>query len=910
VDLGRREVRRETTVRLTALEAQLLGYLADRPDQVISRDELLNEVWGYREGVMTRAVDSLVGRLRHKLEPDPAKPRHLLGLYGQGYILEDVEREEVADQANEDYQALKPLRVAARGKLPRPSTPFIGRSTEVVALREAWSGGQRLTTLLGCGGAGKTRLAVHFGAEVCEGGSEVHFCDLGSATGLGQVLQIIAERAAVPLVAASDERVDALGLALEGQGEALWILDNAEGATEAVAGLMTRWLGSSTSPRFLVTSRERLRIMGEQLLELGPLRAEDGAALFVQRARAVRPGFREEGQDATVSELVRQLDGLPLAIELAAARSRLLNPKTILARLSERFALLQTDGRDVPPRQATLKATIDWSWHRLKPSLQQALRQLTIFQGAFSLEGAQDVLELDSGASAGEVVEALLDRSMLRSVDLEDGSRRFGMFVSVRAYVSEKLDAEEQAAAELRHAAFVVSEGESLGRGLSEQGAVAGWRRLAELGPDLEAALGRSRQAAPTLAVRAALALAPIYAVRGPFGVFARLLNDELLAEVGAQLQLEARLERAHALRLGGSMDRARRELDALLADATEAGDTRIELGTLAEQTHICQQAGEYAEALASYELLLPRLREAGMSDLEGFVLCSVGSLTRLMGRQEESEHFLRQALAIHRLSGNRRMEAIARVHLGGLSWTRREAGEAELHYRAAEQGFREVGDSRGAANALGNLGVNRIRQGRLEEALELLEESLSLHRRVGNRRSGAVCLANFGRVNLELGKLEEARNRLHEGLLESRAVQDRRVVAGVLGLLGLVERLDSRPEASERYFIEGIELADAVGAYSFRSRLRGHLALLQADMGRLDEAEATIAEAETIQGEPFPFLDGCRGLLELVRAQSAPPAEAEALRVTAAERLPAESVDDEDARLVRRWLLEQLASK
>jgi tetratricopeptide (TPR) repeat protein len=280
------------------------------------------------------------------------------------------------------------------------------------------------------------------------------------------------------------------------------------------------------------------------------------------------------------------------------------------------------------------------------------------------------------------------------------------------------------------------------------------------------------------------------------------------------------------------------------------------------------------------------------------------------MGRQEESEYFLRQALAIHRLSGNRRMEAIARVHLGGLSWSRRKAREADLHYRAAEQGFREVGDSRGAANALGNLGASRIRQGHLEEALGLIEESLSLHRRVGNRRSGAVCLANFGRVHLELGNFEEARNRLHEALFESRAMQDRRVVAGALGLLGLVERLDSRPGPAERYFIEGIELADTVGAHAFRSRLRAHLALLQADAGRLDEAEATIAEAEVIQGDPFPFVEGCRGLVELVRARGAPPAEAEALRAAAAGRVPAEPVDDEDARLVRRWLLEQLPSK
>jgi predicted ATPase len=323
-----------------------------------------------------------------------------------------------------------PLKSLTQTNLPIQPAPFVGREREleeVLGLVNA----HRLVTLTGAGGSGKTRLALQAAAELAgEYVDGVWFVSLAAVADAEFVEATIAQ-----VVGAREEDLEEFLR----ERDLLLLLDNLEHLLPAVAPTVAR-LGA----RVLATSRERLNVAGEQEYEVATLPLEDAVALFTQRARQLRPSFAPDGQ---VAEVARRLDGLPLALELAAALVKVLTVEQIAARLDESLAVLTMGTRDAPERQRTLRATIDWSYELLSVEEQRALSRLGVFAGSFDLEAAETVVDADL-----EVVASLVDKSLLR----QTAEGRFFMLETIRAYSLERLEQSGFAGAiRQRHAEWV-----------------------------------------------------------------------------------------------------------------------------------------------------------------------------------------------------------------------------------------------------------------------------------------------------------------------------------------------------------------------------------------------------------------------------------------------------------------------
>ena len=320
--------------------------------------------------------------------------------------------------------------------LPAERDSFVGRRAELEALGARIDAGARLVSLLGTGGTGKTRLACRFARDALGGlGGGAWFCDLSAARDAAAIHFAVAQGLDVALRAGDPVRQ--IAQAIAGRGECLVIVDNFEQVVAHAEATLGRWLDAAPLARFIVTTREVLGIPGEEVLELAPLRTDDAIELFMQRAAAARAGLAPAPSDtAAVRQLVAMLDGLPLAIELAAARVRTLAPSSLVARVRDRFDLaLSHTGRS--DRQATLRAAFDWSWDLLGDAERAALSLLAVFEGGISLDAAGAVLVAPGGDALDliETLQRLVDKSLLRTA----GDERFELLQTVRDYALQRL---------------------------------------------------------------------------------------------------------------------------------------------------------------------------------------------------------------------------------------------------------------------------------------------------------------------------------------------------------------------------------------------------------------------------------------------------------------------------------------
>jgi DNA-binding winged helix-turn-helix (wHTH) protein len=362
------------TFALTPIEHKLLVYLAERMGQVVRRDELLVHVWGYRPGLHTRSIDKTVHRLRQKIELDPAEPTLLRSMYGLGLVL---------DAPTEPARpAHSPVTDAPWG-LAEAKALLVGRAREIELLG---SPGARVVCVIGPPGVGKTRVAREF-ALGWQG--EVQLVSLRDRTSVDEIVGALAHALGVsPPHAAPGAWLTRV---MCHRRDTLWILDDAEAAAAALDALLPALeCGLGPGSRLLVTSRVALRAGLVHRLE--PLDPVDAAAMFVSEARRAEPTFALDRDDPDVRALVRQLDGLPLAIELAAARMAVLSVAELSARLADPWKMLRTSHSG--ERHRSLEAAIAVSYALLSPAEQAAFAQCSVFRGGFVLEAAEAVLDL------------------------------------------------------------------------------------------------------------------------------------------------------------------------------------------------------------------------------------------------------------------------------------------------------------------------------------------------------------------------------------------------------------------------------------------------------------------------------------------------------------------------------------
>ena len=500
-----------------------------------------------------------------------------------------------AHRVIQDGNLWRPVR-EVRHNLPAERDAFVGRNTDLRALAARLDAGSRLITVLGPGGTGKTRFVRRYGwSWLGDWPGGVYFCDLSDAKSLDAILGAVAVALGIPL--GKDDPGVQLGHAIAGRGRCLVILDNFEQIVAHAADTVGRWLDRAVEASFVVTSRERLHLPGEELLPLEPLPVTmDAIDLFVARARAQLPDFvLGDGNRAAVAEAVRLLDGLPLAIELAAARVRVLSPAQLVVKLRDRFQVL-AGARGASARQATLRTAIDWSWDLLAPWEQAAFAQCSVFEGGFTLEAAEAVLELSpwpDAPSAMDAIQALVDKSLLRTWVPSDRGRYdieepyFGMYISIHEYAEEKLRASSagaERACEERHGRYFARFGtedalEALLRhgGVQRRGVLA--LELENLVAACRRATGRGDGAVAIAAYRAAWEVLEFH---GPFTLGVALGVEVLaLPGVDASLRAAAALTLALALRRTGRIDEARTRLTEAQSVAVAAGDRRLEVRVL-----------------------------------------------------------------------------------------------------------------------------------------------------------------------------------------------------------------------------------------------------------------------------------------------------------------------------------------
>jgi len=840
LDLTRLELRGvDGAVRISPKEGALLAYLAERPGQDVTREELLEQVFGYAPGVVSRTVDTTLQRLRGKVERDPANPRHLLTIHGTGYrfVPQDLER------PGPTASPAVPPSPAAITNIGPATDRFVGREAELAELTALLCTHQ-LVTLHGPGGAGKTRLSREVGRRLA--GSEfpggVWFIDLTECRTVLDVIQAEARVLRVSLgdVTELDACVRKLGRALIARGRCLLIVDNAEQVVAEASPLMAGWLPMIPETSQLVTSREALRIAGEHIVPVDPLAESEAISLFVERARTVRPDF--DGAPDDLAAVVNTLDRLPLALELAAARVQVLGLPELRRRLGDRFRLLASRRRDLSPRQRTLWGALEWSWDLLDDPHRRALTDLSVFAGGFDSELADAVVADEPGDPwVLDRLEALRDQSLVyRRVD--DEGVRFGLLESVRAFASAKrLESGREAAAFARHRDAVIARAEALVPKLDSPTAISSLHALAAESDNLNAI----RRRFPGLdAARAARLLHEVLLVRGPVELHRQVLNEAVaVPDLPPRLAFDLHLARARTRRQRGKLDGARADLavaEALLPQLPPELEADLVLAR-----GITEEAGgDLIGAEAIYrrgaQLALTPQSRLKAHALLAFVLWQ-------QGRREEAEPLLRSALLQVEEHGLVTQAAKMMSTLGLILGERGVWTEALEVLQKARQGHLALGDRRGEGIVLANIANLTGQQGRREEAIGLYEQALAAQRAVGERRLQGVILRNLGVMLMQLGRTGEAEGRIHEALAMSPEAGDRNHEGRLLADLGeLALHADDLAGAEARY-AEAAEAAEAAGDHRYAAIVAGNRALVAHLQGRLDAATEAAEAAHAL---------------------------------------------------------------
>jgi predicted ATPase/DNA-binding SARP family transcriptional activator len=718
VPFAQTEILRLEEQRAAACEDRIDADLGlGRHDQLVPELEVLVAEHPLRERLRAQLMLALyrAGRQADALSAYQSARTTLVEELGiePGDALRRLERAILAHDPSLDLAV--PGRLAPHG-IPAPLHTLLGRERELAALTELIRRpGTRLVTLTGPGGIGKTSLALELGRRLGpEFGDGSAAALLGPITDPSVVARTVVEALEIPETGRDPEEELSRTLA---QAELLLVVDNFEHVL-AAAPTIAHLLAACPSLKVIATSRAPLHVAGEHEFPVPPLAEDEAAELFVTRAQAANPAFALSEQNAAaVAELCVKLDGLPLAIELAAARAKLLPPAALLARLGNRLELLTGGRRDAPRHQQTLRTTLDWSYDLLDRDMQRLFAQLAVFAGGCTLASAEAVCRIDRPILDG--LAGLADESLLHQ--RERVEPRFTMLQLVREYALERLEAsgegDELRRRHLEH--FVALAGEAE-QGLAGAEQAAWLARIEDEHDNVRAALAYALESGDAaLALRLVVGVRRFWQIHGYLAEGRQSLRSALTATKGTHSELRANASNMLGILAGeqGDFDAARDEFTAAAEEARAVGAAR---------------------ALSS-------------------ALVNLGNLAFFSGDLTAARELYRESIDHFAALGDIRGQALVRENIGLLSLTADDATEAVMWLTAARDQAREGGDELEVSRAARSLAAANIELGNFAEATSLLTESLAIARELGDTHGIAECLETFAGLSSSTGAAARA---------------------------------------------------------------------------------------------------------------------------------------------------------
>jgi len=685
------------------------------------------------------------------------------------------------------------------GNLPTPLSTFIGREREIAEVKQLFTS-HRLVTLTGAGGSGKTRLSLKVAGELWnEFEHGIWLVELASLFNPALIPQAIAstlnihEQSGQPLM---DILVDYLAAR-----DSLLILDNCEHLVTACAQVAEALLRKGPNLKILATSREVLGITGEVAWIVPPLSLPDqqpwlnpvsvreavrsyetseSVQLFLARAAAITPGFQLTAENGSwVAEICRRLDGMPLAIELAAARVRTLSAREIAQRLDDRFHLLTSGSRTAPLRQQTLESTLDWSYALLSAQEQNVLQRLSVFAGGATLDAVQAVC-----AEEAEVLDALsrlVDKSLVTVARPKRGETRYGLLETIRQYAHERLtESSNLEEARDRHLSYFLQWAEKAESNLTGPAQDEWLDRYEAEHDNLRAALEWCHTDAGKAmsGLRLAAACGRFWRLHG-YTSEGRISLSAALARPQAQ---ERTFARAHALTLVANLTYLQSDYPAMRPLAEEA-------------LSIWRELGEAGKAWTAYTLDL------------------LGELETEEGNYKNAPVFFQEALDIYTELNN--IRGIGQIHMQ-FGWAAMRTGDYEQAQSHLEEFLRlvqQLEDKTHLAFAFSGLGEVAVRQGKYQRAISLLEQSLALNREGGDKWGTGTSLGSLGWVALRQRDFKRMREMLSESLAVRTEINDKGGIAWCLEKLAEAKYNQSQFQEAAKIFGHAEALRAPIGS-------------------------------------------------------------------------------------------------
>jgi non-specific serine/threonine protein kinase len=720
--------------------------------------------------------------------------------------------------------------------LPPLTTRLIGREAERRELRAALAA-TRLLTLVGPGGAGKTRLALQLAHDAApEFRHGATWCDLVSVSDAAYLPQRLLAVLGVP-EPSGRPALDALGEALAGQHKLL-VLDNCEHLLAACAVTVQTVLQACPEVSVLATSLQALSLPEERVWPVGPLPTppavfqdaevlerlgEFGSvALFVERAQQALPTFALTAQNAgAVAAICRQVDGLPLALELAAARVRMLSPAQIAERLADAVRLL-TRGPGDDPRHQTLRAALEWSCGLLDEAERTLLRRLSVFAGTFTLEAAERVCAADAATepSVLDTLTDLVDKSLVSVLPQEmEGVARYRLLEVVRQHAREKLEeAGETLAFRGRHLEWCADWALRAASELTGPQQVAWLNRLEADHDNFRAALSSvrvSRRTEPGLRLAWALWrfwLARNHLTEGRAWLEELLALDEPVKAAPPQLRARASYAAGALAFRQGDRRRAQTLAEAGLRGAREAEDAQTVSSCLNLLAILATERGELARASELHSEALAIQRAANNSAGISTSLINLGMLARQQGDLQQAHDLYAEALILKQQTGEKLQAALVLNSLGEIALFRGDDQSAAVRFTESLALFREVGYKPGIGQALNNLAVLARNRGEASRARALIAEAIQVLEEAGDRTRASIARLNLGDLARDDGDLPQAKAIYAETLAQCRAGGERLGSALALHLLGVATAEEGDTAQARALQRESLSLYHALG--------------------------------------------------------------------------------------------------